>query len=265
MLDDGLLERFPRPDVVLGQHVGPLPAGTVFYRPGAIMAGADNLEIKLFGAGGHGSMPQTTIDPVVMAASLILRLQTIVSRECAPNDSVVLTIASVNSGTSDNIIPSEATLKMTLRTFDTATRDKVIASITRMTNAEAFASNATREPEITVTTSGPSTLNNSEATAAVVASFEKVFGSSRAFVMPEPATGSEDFGRYGSAANVPSVFWFLGGAEPTQFLPPADPIQVMASLPSNHSSQYAPQIEPTLQTGVEALLIAAMTWLAPKP
>ncbi len=263
MIDDGVLDRFPRPDVVLGQHVGPLPAGTVFYLPGAIMAGADNLEIRLFGAGGHGSMPQTTVDPVVMAASLVLRLQTIVSREVAPNKSVVVTIGSVTSGKQDNIIPSEALLKMTVRTFDTDTRNQVLAAIERITKAEALASNSPRDPEITITTSGPSTINDAAATGQVVASLQAAWGPTRVFLMPEPATGSEDVGRFGTTAGVPSVFWFLGGAEPTQFLPPADPIQVMSSLPSNHSSKYAPDIEPTLQTGVEALIIAASTWLAP--
>ncbi|NQU37745.1 MAG: amidohydrolase [Actinobacteria bacterium] len=261
MLDDGILDRFPRPEVVLGQHVGPLPAGAIFYRPGPIMAAADNFEITFFGAGGHGSMPHTSIDPVVMAASAVMRLQTIVSREVAPNDSVVLTVGSIDAGFNDNIIPDEAILKLTLRTFDLEVRDKAIASIERIARAEALASNAPKAPEITVTTSGPTTLSDEVATQRVTSDFRSTLGEGRVVLLPVPAPGSEDVGRFGFAADVPSVFWFLGGAEASRFAPPADPLKVMAKLPSNHSPMYAPEIEPTLQTGIEALVIAGMSWL----
>ena len=261
MLDDGILDRFPKPEVVLGQHVGPLPAGTVFYRTGPVMAAADNFEITFFGAGGHGSMPHTTIDPLVMAASAVLRLQTIVSREVAPNDSVVLTVGSISAGFNDNIISDEAVIKLTLRTFDLEVRAKAIASIERISRAEALASGATREPEITMTTSGPTTLSDETATLRVVDDFRSELGAGRVFLMPTPAPGSEDVGRFGFAADVPSVFWFLGGAEASLFAPPADPLKVLASLPSNHSPMYAPQIEPTLQTGIEALVVSGMSWL----
>lgn len=259
MIADDLLDRVPRPDVVLGQHVAPGPAGMVFYKPGPILAASDALEITLFGKGGHGSRPETTVDPVVMAASTIMRLQTIVSREVAAGDQAVVTIGVVEAGTKNNIIPETATLKMSVRTYDPDVRDSVLASITRIVNAEAQAADAERMPEITTLYGAPATVNDDDATAKVVASWTERLGPI-ALPVP-PGTGSEDFGVFGRAAGVPSVYWFLGGADPKLFAPPAELMKVLAELPSNHSAEYAPVIEPTITVGAKALVAAAKAWL----
>ncbi|HEY8923069.1 MAG TPA: amidohydrolase, partial [Polyangia bacterium] len=149
MIDDGLFARFPRPDVVLGQHVMVGPAGAVAGRAGVITSAADSLQIRLFGRGAHGSMPQASIDPVVMAAATVLRLQTIVARELAPTEAAVLTIGSLQAGTKENVIPDEAVIKLNVRTFDEGVRARVLAAIARIANAEAAASGAPRLPEIT--------------------------------------------------------------------------------------------------------------------
>ena len=261
MIDDGLLDLVPRPDVVLGQHVAPLPAGAVFYLPGAILAAVDAFEVVLHGSGGHGSRPEATIDPVVMAASLIMRLQTIVSRTVAPADVAVVTVGSVRAGTKDNIIPDDATLGITVRTFEPAVRGKVLAALERMVKAEALAAGATMEPELISTAASPVTDNDEAATAKVANALVEVLGAGRVIRAPRAGTGSEDFGVFGSAAGAPSVFWFLGGADPALFAGGEDPIRVIESLPSNHSSSYAPVIEPTLSTGIAALVTAADAWL----
>ena len=262
MIADGMLERFPHPDVVLGQHVAPLPASTIFYREGAALAGSDVVQIRLFGKGGHGSRPETTIDPIVMAASLIMRLQTIVAREIPPSTAAVVTVGSVVSGNKDNIIPDEALLKMTVRSFTPEVRSQLLSAIERMAKAEALASGAPTEPEITYPESAPVLNNDPAATARVVAALTAVMGPMRVIPSPQPGTGSEDFGQFGTAAKCPSVFWFLGGADLNLFLPPADAVEVFENLPSNHSPEYAPVIEPTLQTGIEAMVLASLAWLA---
>src|SRR5579863_8878058 len=149
MIDDGLFKRFPKPDVVLGQHVMSLPSGQLDWRKGVVTSSADSLQIRMFGRGAHGSMPEASIDPVVMAASTVMRLQTIVSREVAPTDSVVVTIGALQAGTKENVIPDEAIIKLNVRTFDEGVRKHVLAAIERIVNAEAAASGAPRVPEIT--------------------------------------------------------------------------------------------------------------------
>ena len=142
MIDDGLFKRFPKPDVVLGQHVMVGPSGTVAGRAGAITSAADSLQIRLFGRGAHGSMPQASIDPVVMAAATVMRLQTIVSREIAAAEAAVVTIGVLQAGTKENVIPDEAIIKLNVRTFDAGVRTRVLAAIERIVNAEAAASGA---------------------------------------------------------------------------------------------------------------------------
>ena len=149
MIDDGLFKRFPQPSVVLGQHVMVGPAGVLAGRAGVITSAADSLQIRLFGRGAHGSMPQASIDPVVMAAATVLRLQTIVSREIAATEAAVVTIGSLQAGTKENVIPDEAIIKLNVRTFDEGVRKRVLAAIERIVNAEAAASGAPKKPEIT--------------------------------------------------------------------------------------------------------------------
>ncbi|MGB4134947.1 MAG: amidohydrolase, partial [Microbacterium sp.] len=176
MLDDGALDRFPRPDVVLGQHVGPLPAGAVGVRPGPQMSASDGLKVVLHGRGGHGSRPESTIDPIVMAAATIMRLQTVVSREVSASDPAVVTVGSIHSGTKNNIIPADATLQLSLRYPDDQLREKVLGKVERVIRAEAAASGAEREPDITTLHSLPATINDADATARAISAFQGVFG-----------------------------------------------------------------------------------------
>src|SRR4051794_19167884 len=149
MIDDGLLTRFPKPDVIFGQHVMVGPAGSVGSGAGVITSAADSLQIRMFGRGAHGSMPQASVDPVVMAAATVLRLQTIVSRELAASEAAVVTIGSLQAGDKENVIPDEAVIKLNVRTFDESVRTRILSAITRIVNAEAAASGAPKPPEIT--------------------------------------------------------------------------------------------------------------------
>src|ERR1700739_90534 len=167
MIDDGLLKRFPTPDVVLGQHVMVGPAGSVAGSAGPITSAADSLQIRLFGRGAHGSMPQASIDPVVMAAAVVMRLQPIVSREVAANDAAVVTVGVLQAGTKENVIPDEAIIKLNVRTFDEGVRKLVLAAIERIVNAEAEASGSPRKPEITPLDHYSLTTNDPDATKRV--------------------------------------------------------------------------------------------------
>jgi amidohydrolase len=259
MINDGLFKRFPKPDVILGQHVMVGPSGTVAGRAGAITSAADSLQIRLFGRGAHGSMPQASIDPVVMAASTVLRLQTIVSREVAAAEAAVLTVGVLQAGTKENVIPDEAIIKLNVRTFDAGVRKRVLAAIERIANAESAASGAPRPPEITTIDQYPLNVNNQEATSRVVDAFRGYFGTDRVRATG-PAPASEDFGSFGSEWHVPSVFWFVGGTDPTTYAKAREANKIN-ELPVNHSPKFAPVLHPTLQTGVEALIAAARAWL----
>src|ERR1700724_688777 len=260
MIEDGLLKRFPTPEVVLGQHVMVGAAGTVAGSAGPITSAADSLQIRLFGRGAHGSMPQASIDPVVMAASVVLRLQTIVSREVAANDAAVLTVGVLQAGTKKNVIPDEAIIKLNVRTFDAGVRKRVLAAITRIVNAEAAASGAPRPPKITPLDHYPLNVNDAEASKRVVDAFRRHFPAERVR-QTGPAPASEDFGSFGTEWHVPSVFWFVGGTDPNVY-DEAKKAGRVNELPVNHSPLFAPVIHPTLQTGVETLVVAAQAWLS---
>jgi len=259
MIDDGLFDRFPKPDVILGQHVMPAPAGSIGTRAGVITSAADSFEIRLFGRGAHGSMPEASIDPVVMAAATVLRLQTIVSREVAPAQSAVVTIGALQAGTKENVIPDEATIKLNVRTFDEGVRAHVLDSITRIVEAEAQASRAPRPPEITPLDQYQLVRNDPEAAGRVRAAFEAHFGEERVVDIP-PISASEDFGAFGSEWQVPSVFWTVGGTDPDTYRQ-AKEAGRLSELPTNHNPRFAPVIHPTLETGVGTLLAAASSWL----
>jgi hippurate hydrolase len=254
--------RFPAPDVILGQHVMVGAAGTVQYRPGVILSAGDSLEIKLFGRGSHGSQPHTSVDPVVMAAATVLRLQTIVSREIAPSEPAVLTIGSLQAGTKENIIPDEATIKLNMRTYSEDTRTAMLESIRRICRAESLASGAEREPEFTTINRYPLTENDPVATQKVAAAWRAVLGD-KVILAPHAASASEDFSVFGRAWNVPYVFWFVGGTDPAVYAK-ARGDNTVNQIPSNHSPRFAPVMHPTLETGVRAMLAAAGAWLAPE-
>jgi len=260
MIDDGLFRRFPKPDVVLGQHVMVGPAGVLGGRTGAITSAADSLQIRLFGRGAHGSMPQASIDPVVMAAAVVLRLQTIVSREVAAAESAVVTVGALQAGTKENVIPDEAIIKLNVRTFDEGVRKRVLAAIERIVNAEAAASGAPKAPEITPLDRYPRAVNDAVASKRVADAFRQHFSPERVHETG-PASASEDFGSFGAEWGVPSVFWFVGGTDPDVYAK-AKAANRINELPTNHNPRFLPVIHPTLATGVEALVVASQAWLA---
>jgi amidohydrolase len=257
MIDDGMMERFPKPDIILGQHVMVGEAGTVKYRSGTMLAAANSLKIKLFGRGGHGSQPETSVDPVVMAAATTMRLQTIVSREIAPIEKAVLTIGALQAGTKENIIPDDATLKLNIRTFNEDVKQHILSAVKRICCAECAASNAPRDPEFTELSFFPLTVNDAQATAKVAAAFEAQFGD-KSFET-KPVSGSEDFSVFGRSWQVPYVFWFVSGTDPKTYLE-AKKNNQLNTIPSNHSPKFAPVIHPTLKTGLQAMMTAAVAW-----
>jgi amidohydrolase len=265
MIDDGLFDRFGVPAVVLGQHVAPLPAGLLGVRPGPAFAAADSLRVVLHGQGGHGSRPESAVDPVLMAAATVQRLQGIVSREVAAGDAAVVTIGALRAGTVPNVIPDQAELLLSVRTFDPAVRAKVLTAIERIVTAEAAASGAAVAPEITSFGAFPVVVNDAAACAKVSDAFAAGLGPGLV-LDPGPVTGSEDVGLLAAASGAPCAYWLLGGADPAQFagVTSLDEAKaIVATLPSNHSPLFAPVIEPTLRTGVAALTSAARAWLAP--
>ena len=261
MIDDGLFTRFGTPAVVLGQHVAPLPAGLIGLRVGAAFAAADSMKVTLHGQGAHGSRPEASVDPVVMAAATVLRAQTIVSREIPAGETAVVTIGTLHAGTAVNIIPDRAELGFSIRTFSTDVREQVLAAIERIACGEAATARAPRPPDVELAYSFPAVINDEAACARTRPALQSV---SPMIVDPGPVTGSEDVGLLASAAGAPCVFWLLGGADPAGFDGATTIGEIAArskDLPSNHSPMFAPVIEPTLSAGIRALTAAATTWL----
>jgi amidohydrolase len=260
MIDDGLFDRFPKPDVILGQHVMPMSAGQIESRSGVVTSAGDSFEIRLFGRGAHGSMPQASIDPVVMAASTVLRLQTVVSREIAPSEAAVVTVGALQAGTKENVIPDDATIKLNVRTFDESVRKRVLDAIERVVNAESEASGAPKPPEITSLDRYNLVQNDEAATERVREAFRAHFGDARVS-RTGPASASEDFGSFGVEWHAPSMFWFVGGVDPDTYAQ-AEREGTLNALPTNHNPRFAPIIHPTLETGVETLVAATCAWLS---
>ncbi|SDG21321.1 hippurate hydrolase [Lentzea fradiae] len=253
MVEDGLFDRFGTPDVVLAQHVGPLPAGMIAHGSGPVLAASDSVHVTLFGRGGHGSAPENTVDPVLMAAHVVVRLQGIVAREIAPSERAVVTVGRVQAGTKDNIIPETAELGINIRSFDDHVRTTLRDAVERIVRAEAQASGAPREPELTWSDGMPVLVSDPDATARTVAAFTEHFGAHN-LIPGAVVNASEDVGHFGAVAGAPTVFWFLGGID-FGTREPGRPVAM------NHSPEFAPDIEPTLTTGVDALVVAARAWL----
>jgi metal-dependent amidase/aminoacylase/carboxypeptidase family protein len=220
MIDDHLFDRFPKPDVILGQHVMPPPAGRISYRPGVTQSEEDNIEVRLFGRGGHGAWPEATIDPIVMAAAAVLRLQTIVSREIAAFEPAVVTIGSLQAGTKGNVIPDEAVLKINVRSFDDGVRARLLGAIKRIVTAEATASGAPAPPIFTSFEHFDLTIN-------------------------DPATADH----------------YVGGTDPGVYHRAAQAGRIAQDVPTNHSSKFAPVLHPTLETGIQTLATASLSYL----
>jgi hippurate hydrolase len=264
MIDDGLFDRFAVPDVVLGQHVSPIPAGLLGLRAGPAFAASDSLRVVLHGRGAHGSRPESSVDPIVMAAATVLRLQTIVSRELAGADHAVVTVGALRAGTVENIIPDQAELLLSVRTFEEPVRAKTLAAIERIVRGEAATAGAPVGPEITTLSSTPPVVNDPAACARLTEAFSDCIGPGLV-LDPGLVSGSEDVGLLASAAGAPCAYWLLGGADPALFANITSIEEARAivdGLPSNHSPLFAPVVEPTIRTGVTALTCAARAWLA---
>ncbi|CQD24985.1 N-alpha-acyl-glutamine aminoacylase [Mycolicibacterium conceptionense] len=259
MVDDGLADLIGPVDVALAQHVGPAPAGYVAICTGPALAAADSMRITVYGRGGHGSMPQTTVDPVVLAAMIVIRLQMIVSREVAATETVVLTVGSIHSGEKSNVIGDHAVLQLNLRTYDATVRTSVLDVIRRVVVAECQASGSPREPEFELYDSFPPTVNDGAVTERVRSGFSEFFGSRAATMGPQAA--SEDFSDIPNALGVPYTYWGFGGIDEKVYRTAVDAGRVGADIPVNHSPSFAPAIQPTLDTGTQALVVAGLSWL----
>jgi amidohydrolase len=260
MVDDNLADLIPAPDVALAQHVLPGVAGQVGTRPGPVLAAADSVRITVYGRGGHGSMPQATVDPVVAAAMIVVRLQTVVSREVPPGQTAVLTVGSIQAGTKSNVIPGHAVLQLNLRSYAQQTRQRMLEAIRRIVQAECQASGCPRDPDIEIFESFPLTGNDPATTEKVAAAFAAHFGD-RATELGQQ-TASEDFSDIPTALGVPYTYWGIAGTDPDAYRRAERDGRVQDDIPVNHSPEFLPVLQPTLATGTEALTVAALAWLA---
>jgi hippurate hydrolase len=258
MLADGLFTRFPKPDYCLALHAeARAPHGHVSYCEGQFQANVDSVDIIVRGRGGHGASPHATIDPIVLAARIILDLQTIVSRETDPLEPAVVTVGSIHGGTKHNIIPSEVKLQLTVRTASDASRQKVLAAIERIAKAAAQGANAP-EPLLKIDPSEftPALANDAALTKKMAALFQEVLGSD--YVHKRPGSmGGEDFSRY--AREVPGFYFFVGSVDPERVAESKRPGG--RPLAGGHTDGYAPVPEPTIKTGVLAMTTAVLRLL----
>jgi hippurate hydrolase len=246
MIDDGLFTRFPKPDVGIALHVGnALPAGQIGITPGIYNTNADSLRITIYGKGGHGSAPHATIDPIVIAARTILTLQTITSREVKPGEMAVVTVGYIHAGTKNNIIPDQAELGLTVRTYKAEVRKQILAAIARITKAEAAAGGAPREPLIERYEGTDAVYNDPALAARLRTPLEAALGKENV-ITTDPITPSEDYA-YFIEQGVPSLYLSLGGADPEKF---AQAKAAGTMLPSNHSPLFTPDVDPALHTGI---------------
>lgn len=259
MLDDGLYTRVPMPEVVLGQHISPFRTNTVLIRSGVFMASADTLKVTVFGKGAHGARPHNSIDPIVLAASMIVRLQTIVAREVAPSDVAVITCASIHGGKAHNVIPYEVEFLLNIRTFNTSVREKVITAVKRIIKGEAIASGVRREPTIESVGSFPLTVNDEATAHKIDQAFKSFFGGENTQEAPM-VTGSEDFSLLASSIGVPSAFWNFGCID-TKVWEESQRTKNPDLIPNPHQNNFAPVIDSTLKTAVDAMSLVALTFL----
>jgi len=257
MLRDNLYANFPKPDFAIALHDKPeLETGKVGYTPGYAMASATSIDITIKGIGGHGSAPEVTKDPIVVAAQVVMALQTIVSRENSPLDPAVVTVGSIHGGTRYNIIPDEVNLQLTVRTYKAEVRKHILASIERIVNGVAATAGipADRAPTVKVSEGTGSTYNDPQLVDRLVVAFKQALGEDNVVKVP-PIMASEDFGNFSLDQKIPTTIFWLGAS---------DPAKVKASresgvaLPGLHSALFAPVPEPTLRTGVKAMTSAVL-------
>ncbi|MEM7663441.1 MAG: amidohydrolase [Pseudomonadota bacterium] len=252
MLADGLFERFPKPDANLALHVSPtLAAGTVGYTEGYALAAVDTVDIKVFGAGGHGAYPHTTKDPVVIASHIVTALQTLVSRNVDPQEPAVVTVGSIQAGAKHNIISDEAIMKLTVRTYSDEVRQILLDGIVRIANGQAATFGAP-EPEVEFETDYiPSTYNDPDLSRESVAAIASAIGEGNVTTI-SAVMGGEDFAHYSRTEDkIPSFIFWLGGVE-------AEKIESGEPLPSLHSPLFAPDADTAIPTGVDAMVAATL-------
>lgn len=258
MIEDGLFKRFPKPDYCLALHCNSeKPAGHVAYTEGQALANVDSVDILVRGKGGHGAAPHTTVDPIVLAARIVLDLQTIVSREISPTDPAVVTVGSIHGGTKHNIIPPEVKLQLTVRTTKDSVRKHVLEAIERIAKSAAQSARAP-EPIVKVDPSEftPALVNDPALTRRTVSLFKEVLGAEKVHERP-PMMGGEDFSRYGREG-IPIFLFWLGTMSPERI---AEAEKGARPLPSLHSDSYHPVPEPSIKTGVVAMSTAVLNLL----
>ncbi|KAJ5290866.1 Zinc metallopeptidase [Penicillium angulare] len=258
MLEDGLWEKVPKPDLVLAQHVMRMRAGNVNLRAGRLLTAADSFDVRIFGRGGHGSSPQAAIDPIVIGSSIVVKLQSIVSREVTPGELAVVSVGSINSGFASNIIPDYLDMQISVRTFSEEVRKRVHDSIRRIVKGECLAGGAVKDPSINLVSSTPATVNDEETVRVLKGTFGGYFGD-RLIEMERPSA-SEDFSLLATDVGAPYVMWMFGGIEERVW---DDAVRRgrVDELPVNHSPYFAPGVKTTIRTGVDAMALGALTFL----
>lgn len=264
MIEDGLFKKVPKPDDCIALHVShELESGTVGYTPGWVWANVDSVDITIHGKGGHGAYPHAAIDPIVTAAQVIIELQTIVSRRINPLDQAVVTVGSIHAGTKHNVIPDEAKLQLTVRSFTDSVRKELLDSIKRITVETSRAMGCPRDPDVVVRDREftPAAYNDPKLTAHAVEVFQRLIGEKNVLQRP-PSMGGEDFGVYAKTLGVPGFMFVLGVVEPGRFEASQKPGG--APLPTVHSAKFQIDIEPTLRTGVRCMTSLALSLLGSK-
>ena len=261
MVEDKLAELVGTPDVALAQHVLAFPSGRLGTHAGPFLSAADSMRITVHGRGAHGSMPQAAVDPVVLAAMIVIRLQTIVARELTPGEFAVVTVGSVQAGTKSNVIGDHAVIELNIRSYSTQTRETILNSIRRIVTAECQASDSPKEPEFELYDQFPLTDNDERTTDRVERAFRDHFGDD-ASTLPRQ-TASEDFSDIPTALGVPYTYWGIGGTDPDAYQAAETAGRIAQDIPVNHSAAFAPQLQPTLDVGTTALVVAALAWLSP--
>lgn len=256
MIADGLFKRFPKPDLALAYHVSAeLPAGTIGYYPGAIFAGVNSIDIKIFGQGGHGAMPHTTVDPIVLASRIVLAIQTIVSREINPVHPAVVTVGSIHGGTKHNIIPDEVDLQLTVRFFDLAVYQHILEALQRITKGVAISAGLPEDKWPLVKASNqftPPVVNNSDLVLSAIKPMKQLLGNENV-VQVEPLTVGEDFGKYGlTDEHIPIALFWLGGVNKAKY---EDHLENGTLLPGLHNAAFYPDFEPTFKTGAKTMAL----------
>lgn len=259
MLDDGLYNRVPKPDVVLGQHISSIKTGTVRIRPGVFMAAADTLKVTVFGKGAHGARPQDSIDPIVLAASIILRLQTVVAREIAPSDVASVTCASIHGGKAHNVIPYEVEFFLNIRTLNAKVREQVIGAVKRIIKGEAVASGVRKEPTIETVNTFPLTVNDEYTAHKIDAIFKSFFGQENVKECPV-LVASEDFSLLATSIGVPSAFWNFGCID-TKIWDEYQRTNDKELIPQPHQNTFSPEVSMSLRTAVDAMSLVALQFL----